>query len=164
MVNIILKTSHWTQWKLFWLSIKLTIGYSSNKRKRPFYLSKISIAKFYVVSKTSLPVRTFMYRSFKTFSNWYFTISVFPSALVKSSKVISYKEGGPKGIQTDLILEFQKHLWMYLIHRLRSVLFLSFSTVLWSFLPYIWSSWNAMLSFEKDCSLKAFNEKVGIEG
>ena len=56
--------------------------------------SEISIAKFYVVSKTSFSVRTFMYRNLKTFSVRYFTDLVFPPALVKSSKVISCKEGG----------------------------------------------------------------------
>ena len=56
--------------------------------------SEISIAKFYVVSKTSFSVRTFMYRNLKTFSVRYFIDLVFPPALVKSSKVISCKEGG----------------------------------------------------------------------
>ena len=56
--------------------------------------SEISIAKFYVVSKTSFSVRTFMYRNLKTFSVRYFTDLVFSPALVKSSKVISCKEGG----------------------------------------------------------------------
>ena len=56
--------------------------------------SEISIAKFYVVSKTSFSVRTFMYRNLKTFSVLYFIDLVFPPALVKSSKVISCKEGG----------------------------------------------------------------------
>ena len=66
------------------------------QRTRLVAASEISIAKFYVVSKTSFSVRTFMHRNLKTFSVRHFINLVFPPVLVKSSKVISCKNGVDK--------------------------------------------------------------------